>query len=135
MLTGFIQELRSAGVPVSMVESIDAMMAIRQIDLANRDALKASLGATLVKNIRHYGAFDTAFEVYFALDPAPSPAQPDSQETPPGVGSGTGGGSLAEALLAALGSGDASLLRALAQYAVRRFAGMESGRPVGGTYY
>ena len=34
--------------------------------LGNRSALKAALGATLVKNERHYQAFDVAFEVYFA---------------------------------------------------------------------
>ncbi|NIA26088.1 MAG: VWA domain-containing protein [Gammaproteobacteria bacterium] len=135
VLTGFIEELRAAGIPVSMVEAIDAMEAIRQIDLADRDALKTSLGATLVKNIRHYGAFETAFEIYFALDrPASDDIEPE-QETPPGAPSGAGGGSLMEALAAALGSSDDSLLRALAQYAVRRFAGMEKGRPVGGTYY
>lgn len=135
VLTGFIQELRAAGVPVSMVEAIDSMEAIRQIDLVDRGALKTALSATLVKNFRHYGAFETAFETYFALDRAtPEETEPE-HETPPGAPSGAGGGSLMDALTAALDSGDASLLRALAQYAVRRFAGMEAGRPVGGTYY
>ncbi len=137
VITDFIQELRAAGVPVSMVEAIDAMEAIRQIDLADRSALKVTLGATLVKNIRHYAAFDTAFEVYFALDPRQEdePADRDSGEPPAGATAGAGGGGLMDSLVAALGSDDDALLRALARYAVRRFAGMESGRPVGGTYY
>ena len=31
--------------------------------------------------------------------------------------------------------GDEALMRAIARQAVKRFAGMEPGRPVGGTYY
>jgi hypothetical protein len=38
-------------------------------------------------------------------------------------------------LMQALRSGDQALMRALAKQAVNRFAGMEPGRPVGGTYY
>ena len=42
---------------------------------------------------------------------------------------------LAEMLFRALMNGDEAMLRALARQAVMRFAGMEPGRPVGGTYY
>ena len=42
---------------------------------------------------------------------------------------------LAELAYQALLSGDAELLAALAPGAVERFAGMEAGRPVGGSYY
>ena len=42
---------------------------------------------------------------------------------------------LAEMLYQALRHGDEALMRALARQAVTRFAGMEPGRPVGGTYY
>jgi uncharacterized protein with von Willebrand factor type A (vWA) domain len=38
-------------------------------------------------------------------------------------------------LMKALMAGDQALMRALARQAVQRFAGMEPGRPVGGTYY
>src|SRR4029079_8828669 len=56
---------------------------------------------------------------------------------------GPGGGSmdslsqeeLMMLLYRALMNGDDALLRALARQAVSRFAGMEPGRPVGGTYY
>ncbi len=79
VLARFIQELREAGIPVSMVEAIDAVEALGFVDLSDRAAFKASLGATLVKNARHYDAFDTAFEVFFALDrsfPAPAGGEP-----------------------------------------------------------
>ena len=42
---------------------------------------------------------------------------------------------LAQMLYQALLRGDDALMRALARQAVKRFAGMEPGRPVGGTYY
>jgi uncharacterized protein with von Willebrand factor type A (vWA) domain len=42
---------------------------------------------------------------------------------------------LARALYAALLKGDEGRMRAIARQAVKRYAGMEPGRPVGGTYY
>ena len=42
---------------------------------------------------------------------------------------------IAQILMQALLNGDQALMRALAKQAVQRFAGMEPGRPVGGTYY
>jgi uncharacterized protein with von Willebrand factor type A (vWA) domain len=42
---------------------------------------------------------------------------------------------LAELLYRALMNADEAMMRALARQAVTRFAGMEPGRPVGGTYY
>ncbi len=141
LLTDFVEELRTAGVPVSMVETIDAMEAVPMIDLADRSALKTALSATMVKSARHLEAFDTAFEVFFASD---RPPPPDEQESPPPTmpsegssqgGSAGGSGSLAEALAAALGSQDWGALSRLVKQAVEELAGMTSGRPVGGAYY
>jgi hypothetical protein len=42
---------------------------------------------------------------------------------------------LAEMLYRALLEGDEAMMRAIARQAVQRYAGMEPGRPVGGTYY
>jgi len=146
LLTGFIQELRESGIPVSMVEAIDAAEALRFTDLSDRPAFKATLGSTLVKNARHYEAFETAFEVYFALlRPAPGDHADDvpPEERPRKSASSAGGGGggqadldgLLEALRRALTDGDQGLLRAVARRSVARLAGMEPGRPVGGTYY
>src|SRR5690242_6977580 len=66
LLAGFIQELRSAGLPVSLTENLDAMEAVRQIPLEDREAFKYALAATLVKNNAHWKAFETIFEVYFS---------------------------------------------------------------------
>jgi len=49
VITGFIDELREAGVPVSMVEAIDSMRALETIEVADRIALRETLRATLVR--------------------------------------------------------------------------------------
>ncbi|MCU0270367.1 MAG: VWA domain-containing protein [Acidimicrobiales bacterium] len=153
LLEGFIRELREAGLPVSLTENLDAMEAVKHIPLEDREAFKYALGATLVKSNTHWRAFETVFEVYFSLrgkeyqlGPEADAELPDEElegELPPGQqGQGAGGGGdaltpeeLAEMLYKALLEGDEAMLRALARQAVKRYAGMEPGRPVGGTYY
>ena len=66
VLAGFIQELRAAGLPVSLTENLDAMEAVQHIPLDDREAFKYALAATLVKNNAHWKAFETIFEVYFS---------------------------------------------------------------------
>lgn len=144
LLSAFVEELRQVGVPVSMVESIDAMNAVRHIDLGERVALKETLRATLIKNARHEAAFDTAFEVFFAnrrfpLDAGDS-VEPELPGRPADQGrQGSGGGmdidELIDALYEAMRNQDFSALRNAAQQAVDDLAGIEPGRPVGGTYY
>lgn len=65
LMAGFVAELRSAGLPVSLTENLDAMEAIRQIPIEDRDAFKYALGATLVKNSAHWKAFETVFRSLF----------------------------------------------------------------------
>jgi len=142
MLAGFVGELRQAGLPVSMVEAIDAAKALEHIDMGDRNAFKHTLGATLVKHARHYSAFETAFEVYFGLRPR---IGEDLASLPLGSGDGEGAGAggggegdaeaLAEALFRAVRDEDTALLAAVVLASVERLAGMEPGRPVGGTYY
>ena len=67
LLSGFIAELRTAGLPVSLTENLDAMQAIQHIPLGDRSAFKYTLGATLVKNAAHWRVLETVFEVYFSL--------------------------------------------------------------------
>jgi uncharacterized protein with von Willebrand factor type A (vWA) domain len=115
------------------------MEAVRHIDLADRLGLKATLAATLVKHARHLPAFDLAFEVYFSLYRR-SVAPGDIEATPlPGPRSGGGGemdlDDLVDALFEAMRTEDFESLRQLARQAVHQLAGIERGRPVGGTYY
>ena len=153
LLGGFIAELRAAGLPVSLTENLDAMEAIQHIPLEDRDTFKYALGATLVKNHSHWRAFEVVFEVYFSLrgaeyaisdedDPNADADGADGSQPEDGDGTGSGGGGeamsaeqLAEMLYQSLLRGDGGTMRAAARQAVRRYAGMEPGRPVGGTYY
>ena len=50
LLAGFMQELRRAGLPVSLTENLDAMEAVKHIPLEDREAFKYALAATLVKS-------------------------------------------------------------------------------------
>jgi uncharacterized protein with von Willebrand factor type A (vWA) domain len=145
VLQGFVHELRSAGLPVSMTENLDAMRAVEHIDIADRDLFRAALGATLVKHHRHWPAFETVFDVYFSLyspgvDADDAHADEWAELVSEASGGGGGGGELtreelAQMLLDALMNMDRDQLRRLAATAVSQFAGMEPGRPVGGTYY
>src|SRR5436190_19279543 len=153
LIAGFIQELRAAGLPVSLTENLDAMEAIRFIPLEDREAFKYALGATLVKNNAHWKAFETIFEVYFSLRGSEFNIDGDGAdelegmirrmlEGEPQQQDGKGGGmegmtpeQLAEMLYRALMNADDAMIRAIARQAVTRFSGMEPGRPVGGTYY
>lgn len=154
LLSGFIAELRNAGLPVSLTENLDAMEAVKEIPIEDRQAFKYALGATLVKSNSHWRAFETIFEVYFSLrgpeysiSDDPNVTDEDlwrqvQEQQRQGEGKGSGGGmdsltpeEIAAMLMRALMNGDQALMRALARQAVRRFAGMEPGRPVGGTYY
>jgi uncharacterized protein len=151
LLGGFIRELRQAGLPVSLTENLDAMQAVKHIPLEDREAFKYALGATLIKSNAHWRAFETVFEVYFSLrgthyelgdepDDAPGQQGDEQSESEGQPGSGGAGEAmspeeLAKMLYQALLNGDEAMLRALARQAVRRYAGMEPGRPVGGTYY
>ena len=67
LLTGFVAELRAAGIPVSLTEHLDAAEALRHVPLEDREALKYTLGASLVKSSTHWRAYETAFEIYFSL--------------------------------------------------------------------
>ena len=153
LLAGFIVELRSAGLPVSLTENLDAMEAITHIPIEDRDAFKYALGATLVKNSTHWRAFETVFEVYFSLRGPQYSLKGDADsdvdemwremQEQMGPGERGAGGAMdqmtpvemAAMLYKALMHGDEATMRALARQAVGRFAGMEPGRPVGGTYY
>ena len=147
VLQGFVHELRAAGLPVSMTENLDAMRAVEHVDIADRDVFRAVLGATLVKHHHHWKAFETVFDVYFSLySPGVDGETGDDELSEEwnamladAAGAGAGGEmsreELAQMLLDALMSMDPDALRALAANAVTKFAGMEPGRPVGGTYY
>ena len=152
LMSGFVVELRNAGLPVSLTENLDAMEAVKHIPIEDRDAFKYALAATLVKNEQHWKAFETVFEVYFSLrgheynvvDEDGEIDEDSLEEWMSQQMRGMGGqGSaedmspeeIAEMLFRALMNADEAMMAAMARAAVTQFAGMEPGRPVGGTYY
>lgn len=127
VLTGFVHELRAAGLPVSLTEDIDVMEALRHVPIEDRRAFKHALGATLVKSQDHAKAFDSIFEAYFSARfgaaALPAGAEHDLDAL------------LAQAFLSDDDSVTDAAVKAAAAQAVARYAGMEQGRPVGGRYY
>jgi uncharacterized protein with von Willebrand factor type A (vWA) domain len=131
------------------------MEAVKEIPIEDRQAFKYALAATLVKSNSHWRAFETIFEVYFSLrgpehqipgemtDAEAELWREEQEMQQQGEGAaGSGGGmdsltpeEIAQMLMQALMNGDQAMMRALARQSVQRFAGMEPGRPVGGTYY
>lgn len=159
-LSRFAAAMRRANIPVSVSETKDAVEALCALDVMDRDAFKAALAATLIKDRAHYAAFETLFEIYFAprslrpwydaVEEEAGPRrgagdgaedwEPRSETEGPGPLGGGGFSSVEERelkamLLAAVLDADMAQLRALAARAVDLFAGMEPGRPAGGTYY
>ena len=152
ILNGFIDELRKAGLPVSLTENLDAMEAVVAIPMEDREAFKYALACTLVKSNAHWKAFETVFEVYFSLrgkeyriggdgdgdDPLGEGQEMEGAPSDMQGSSGMEGltpEELAKMLYNALLNADQAMMRAIAKAAVTRFSGMEPGRPVGGTYY
>ena len=139
-----------------MSEHVDAARAMEVIDLSDRTLVRSSLAATLVKDGDHLAAFSTAFEVFFSIrswestqelmrDESDDERDQEGAAGVTGLGQsrGFGGGAssslsaqeLVDLLFRALRDGDQGALRRAASEAVTRYAGMEPGRPVGGTYY
>ena len=140
LLSGFVAELRTVGLPVSMTEHVDAARALEVIDLGDRTVLQQCLRAVLVKNGAHQDTFDRTFALYFGTRFSPPEldddvelvsSQPVASPAPPAPSANE----LDEALLEALESGDQGAMRASASMAVDRYAGIEKGRPVGASYY
>src|ERR1700678_3334371 len=112
-LDGFIDELRSVGLPLSISEKIDAAAALGVTDLSDREAVKNEIAVTLVKASDHERGFDTLFDIFCCFFPAAG-----SGLALPGGERGADGG---------LGSlGDA----AIRQLLIDSLAGAEQGHPL-----
>jgi uncharacterized protein with von Willebrand factor type A (vWA) domain len=156
----FAHRLRDAGVPVSMVEVLDAMHALGEIDVHQRAQVRSALATTLVKRAEHERAFVALFEALFAaavpssatrsglLDAGGSAVDADdasSMQVDSGIpieGEADGlddvdAAELLELLLDALRRDDPVALRALARLAVDQHGGIDdrSARGASANYY
>jgi hypothetical protein len=150
-LLEFFHRLRGAGVPVSMVEVVDAYTCLGHIDLLDREALRAALAATLVKRTQDQHAFEVLFDVCFPLaghgerDGTAGAGGGGAADGAPG-GEGDADDEASEAaappsdellreLLEALRQDDQGALRALAGLAVDRFGGLAAQPGASERYY
>src|SRR4051794_18828091 len=142
----FVEALRSAGLPVSLAEGLDAVAAIDALGMHERESLRAAYAATLVKRQSHRPGFDQVFDLYFPAligegvdredrivpsDRPPDVAEKGSERS--GLSGLDGPQALAdfrEALATALAMGDPDALAMLAREAVQRF-GLIRGRGPG----
>lgn len=151
LLLQFVHRLREADVPVSMVETLDAVDAVRRVEVADRDQFRSALAATLAKRTEDLPAFHSLFDIYFAVQrggerqievttsldriaadqgagPSDGPGGVQQEEDEPST-------DLLRMLLQALRSGDQNALRALAALAVEQFAGITADRAASERYY
>jgi uncharacterized protein len=142
-----VRRLRIAGVPVSMVEAIDAMQALRQVDLADRSQFRSALATTLVKRVDHEAAFEALFDICFGLRRPMGEASADAiaEGEVPAIttsldrlapeGDDEESTALLSRLLEALQRNDQAELRALAAMAVELHAGINLDRTATRRYY
>lgn len=133
----FFGELRAAGVPVSTTEVLDAVEALAHLPLAEREALKLGLAATLVKQEAHWRTYETLFDLYFSLRAAPAEPGAQTLTAPSGLPEGSlpSASELSDLAYRALLEGSPEAIAALARAVVARFSGIEQGRTVGPGYY
>jgi uncharacterized protein with von Willebrand factor type A (vWA) domain len=60
-----VADLRAAGVPVGLAGVVDAMEALRHVDLGSRAEVRVALRTTLVKRERDLATFDVLFDTSF----------------------------------------------------------------------
>jgi uncharacterized protein len=120
ILSGFVEELRAAGVPVGITEHVDAIRAVDAVSLDEPELVRRALGSTLVKSRAEWVTFETVFDTYFSAE-----------------GEGGSDDSSDEAFRRrverTVAHGDGHELRAVAREAVRRYAAV--GTPPGGVHY
>lgn len=75
-ITEFIAALRAAGVRISLAETADAMRAIEQAGISNRDLFALAMQTSLIKDAKDFGTFQELFPLYFGKDSPPPMQQP-----------------------------------------------------------
>ena len=127
ILSGFVDELRAAGVEVGITEHVDAVRAVDAVSLRERGVVRHALGSTLAKSRAEWVTFETVFDTYFSPDrwePAGTATADRTREADE---------AFKRRVAHAVASGDSHLLRTVAREAVRRHAAL--GTPPGGVHY
>ncbi len=69
VINDFVQVLRNNRLRVSPAESLDALHALKHTGLGEREVVRDTLRATLVKNAEDAGTFDRLFDLFFSMRP------------------------------------------------------------------
>jgi uncharacterized protein with von Willebrand factor type A (vWA) domain len=117
ILSGFVEELRAAGVAVGIAEHVDAMRAVDAVSLSERAVVRRALGSTLAKSRAEWATFETVFDAYFSV----------------GAHTREADDAFKRRVAHVVAHGDGPMLRATAREAVRRYAAL--GSPPGGVHY
>jgi len=124
MLAALVDELRNVGIGVSVGEHTDAAQALSRISLRDKDVVRAALLGTLIKRAEHIDTFNLLFDLVTA----------EPREAGADLVAALSDEQLRETLRQALRGDDDHLLRLLADEYVRRYGGLEPGRPVAGVF-
>jgi uncharacterized protein len=122
---GFAGALRRLGVPISIGEALDAAEALSQIDLLDRELVRTSLCATLVKREDQLPLFADVFATWFRARQHEVEGDFDAAGT---AYPADGGSDPLAGLLDALRAGNLVALRAAAAAAVGQFGGLDAER-------
>lgn len=130
---GFVEALRAAGLSVSLAEGLDAISALEQVSWHDRETVRATYAATLVKRQPQRVTFDAVFDIYYPrLVGDGVGRERDGDDAAAAAGPRDTGPDLErfrEALAEALASGDQQALQDLAAEAVARFGAMPGRGP------
>lgn len=146
----FVEALRSAGLPVSLAEGLDAVGALTHLEWTDRSVVRAGYAATLVKKSSQRPTFDALFDLFFPrlVGEGSTTLDPDAEDPAAGRATDTARDGaealeafrdqLQEQLVGAAGEGDPAdggegaseeTLRRLAAEAVGRFGAMPGRTP------
>ncbi|WP_051218017.1 vWA domain-containing protein [Nocardioides insulae] len=134
----FLDALRGAGLPVSLVEGLDAVDALSVVEWGDRTTVRDTYAATLVKKQTQRPTFDALFELYFprmvgeGRRVAEAEEEAADQGAEPEARAKDGPQALEEfreLLAEALAEGDEERMRQLAAEAVGRFGAMPGRGP------
>lgn len=117
-------EMRRMRIPVATSDLVSAAGALKIVDLADREVVRESLATCLAKSPQYRDTFDVLFDLYFSESPATEPRSFGSLEDQ----------GLRDVLVTALAHRNRPLLREIATEAVERYAKLQPGRAVAGTY-
>jgi uncharacterized protein with von Willebrand factor type A (vWA) domain len=126
----FVEALRTAGMPVSLTEDLDAVRAVTRLGLADREVLRSGLAATLVKRQSHRPGFDALFDLYFpAIVGSGTRAERTADYDGSEAASPEGAAELGDRLVEALADDDRQAVQALAVAGVEQLGAMPGRGP------